>query len=255
MKYTTVAASLLPLAQAASTGDRQLFKSDVKYKISEFETICEDAYGVKWCGYEFQISTSDNPLFGEGCSSVDKTTDGKLSSAPLTECGTFAFAVEKQGDGNSFIVTVNHKQKYLTGNFTIRRDELKSVEPQTVTMDDETTYQPWYEQLSYRDGDAFDVDTQRTVMMEGDEGYDELVYSMALTATETGMPTAKAAMATAVSSGSPASASASPTVAAKASTTGTETSTSTSPSETNGATREGAFAGVMFGMGLMAFAF
>ncbi|KAI3325240.1 hypothetical protein HD806DRAFT_492392 [Xylariaceae sp. AK1471] len=221
MKYTIVTA-LLPLASAANINTRQA--TDLKYEISGFSAACQPE--STYCFYELSIVTSNNPEFQVGCDAMGTSDNGKLPAISETQCGTYTISVAKSDDGG-LVLTVNSDMKPLTGSFTISSDDLT-----TMTSGGSTVQ-------SYTGDSAFTIDIKN--------GSSASTSASGITAST---PTASSA-----SSASSSTSSISPTATSEPSTTGTTTSSTASASETNGATRESAFAGVPFAVGLMAFIF
>ncbi|KAJ5611351.1 hypothetical protein N7510_008070 [Penicillium lagena] len=171
------------------------------------------------CSPDSIYSTSNNPEFKQGCDPMATTVDGELPALSETQCGTYTISVAKSDDGG-LVLTVNSDMEALTGTFTIPSDDLKTIREGKGTVQE------------YTGDSTFTIDIKNASSASG-----------SASGTTASNPTASSAS------------SVSPTAASEPSTTGTTTSSSASPSETNGATRESAFAGVLFAMGLMAFIF
>ncbi|KAI0385409.1 hypothetical protein F5Y04DRAFT_245779 [Hypomontagnella monticulosa] len=217
MKYAAVLA-LLPLASAANFAARQA--SDVKFEISDFAAACtaEDTL----CFYELSVVASDNPNFKVGCSVSGTSDTGELPAVEKTKCGTFSVSVAK-ADNGGLVMTVTQDSKRQTGTYTIPSSDI------TTTASDAKKIQ------SYSGKSSFTIDTN------GGSS------SGSTSSSSTSAPT------TSSTSDSSSTSSTAPTNTPEQSTTGTTTSGSAGPSQTNGATRDSAFAGVPFAIGLMAF--
>ncbi|KAI0460528.1 hypothetical protein F5B21DRAFT_12415 [Xylaria acuta] len=225
MKYTS-AAAFLSLASVANIDAR--LATDLKYEISDFSAACKPE--SIYCLYEISIVTSNNPEFKVSCDAIGTSDNGELPAVGKTHCGTYTISVAKSDDGG-LILRVKSNIEPLAGTFTIPTDDL------TTTTSGESTVQ------SYTGDSAFTIDIE-----------DASSASASASASALGT-TASTATASSASSASSSASSVSPTAASEPSATGTTTSSSTSPSETNGASRESAFAGVPFAVGLMAFIF
>ncbi|KAI8622857.1 hypothetical protein F5Y19DRAFT_44851 [Xylariaceae sp. FL1651] len=221
MKYTT-AAALLPLASAANVSTRQA--TGLKYEISGFSAACQPE--STYCFYGMSIVTSNNPDFHVGCDAMGTSDNGKLPAVNETQCGTYTISVAKSNDGG-LVLTVNSDKEPLTGTFTISSDDL------TTTTSGGSTVQ------SYTGDSAFTIDVENA-------------SSASASASGT---TASTLPASSASSASSSTSSISPTTTSEPSATGTTTSSTPSATKTNGGTRESAFAGVPFAVGLMAFIF
>ncbi|KIN03337.1 hypothetical protein OIDMADRAFT_177610 [Oidiodendron maius Zn] len=224
MKYTT-AAALLSLASAAN----------LSYEISDFSAACTP--GSTNCLYELTIATSNNPEFKESCEAIGASNNGELPAVGATQCGTYTISVAKSDNGG-LVLTVNSVTESLTGTFTISSDDL------TTTTSGASTVQ------SYTGDSAFTIDIQNASSTSASTS--GTTASVSGTTASASGTTASTLTASSASSASSSASSVSPTAASTPSTTGTTTSSSASPSKTNGATRESAFAGVLFAIGLMA---
>ncbi|KAI1147969.1 hypothetical protein F4825DRAFT_118388 [Nemania diffusa] len=225
MKYT-VAAALLPLlASAANIDARQA--TDLKFEISNFTAACTP--DIIDCVYSITIIVSDNPDFSESCQAFGTNTDGTLPAVNEMQCGTYTLSVAKLNDGG-LNLTIGSESDRLTGSYTIPSDDLV-----ISTSGD-------HKEQSYVGDTSFNIDAKHA-------------SSASSPASGTSTSTTASTPITSSSSASSPTSSVSSTTASEPSTTGTTTSSSPSPGETNSATRESAFAGVMFAVGLIAFMF
>ncbi|KAI0405714.1 hypothetical protein F4802DRAFT_561648 [Xylaria palmicola] len=215
MKYTAAAALLPLLASAANINARQA--TDLKYEISDFSAACTTENN--YCFYGLSIVTSDNPDFKVSCDAPGTSDNGELPAVGETQCGTYTVSVSKSDDGG-LVLTVNSNRGRLTGTHSIPGNDLESS-----TSGDRAVQ-------SYKGDTSFVIDVKNASSASG-------------TSTITATPTASSSP-----SDSSSASSVSSTAASGPSTT---TSDSAGPSETSGATRERAFAGVMFSVGLLAF--
>ncbi|KAI4864867.1 hypothetical protein F4820DRAFT_422401 [Hypoxylon rubiginosum] len=149
--------------------------------------------------------------------------NGELPAVSETQCGTYTVSVAKSDDGG-LVLTVNSDTVRLTGAHTISSDDL------TTTTSGGKTVQ------SYTGDSSFTIDAKN-----GSSG------SASASGATTSAPTASS-----TSSTSSSASSVSPSAVSDPSTTGTTTSSTAGPSETNGAARQSALAGVLFAVGLMA---
>ncbi|KAK8080993.1 hypothetical protein PG997_008811 [Apiospora hydei] len=229
MKSAT-AATLLPFALAAHVGARE--SAGLTYSISDVEAGCAPMDDKTYCYYFLMVSKSDNPGFGVGCQSGGESPDGALpASDKFWDCGPYTLGVSKTPNNDGGLVfLLDETRNHTTGTFTVRKDDWKLTETET---DDPEKGQKW----SYRDGKAFDVEVE-----DANSG-----------APSGGAATATASAAPTGSGSGSGSASASPTAAPSET---SASSPSASPSDKpSGATRESAFAGVIFFAGLMALVF
>ncbi|KAI0446381.1 hypothetical protein F4803DRAFT_41722 [Xylaria telfairii] len=225
MKYTAAAALLPLLASAANIDARQT--TDLKYEISDFSAACK--VDSNYCFYEINIITSNNPDFSVSCAAMGTSDNGDLPAVSETQCGTYTIAVAKSDEGG-LILTVTSDRGRLTGTHTILNKDIE------ISTSGDHTVQ------SYGGDTSFTIDVKHASSTPASTSDASTVTSIA---TASSSPSASSS-ASAVSS----------TATSEQSTTGpTTTSSSASPSDTNGATRESAFAGAMFGVGLMAFMF
>ncbi|KAK8052408.1 hypothetical protein PG993_003793 [Apiospora rasikravindrae] len=237
MKYATAATAataLLPLASAAHVGARE--STGLTYQISDLDAGCSPSYGTTYCYYSMTVHKSDNPDFGVGCEAGGESPDGALpASDKAWDCGPYTLTVSKAGDGGLEFL-LNEPRKHMAGTFTVRKDELK---PKATQNGDGKEGQVW----SYREGKPFDVKVE-----SGKEALPPISAAPSGSAAGEHLPTASSASA--VSTASSGSASASTTAASSET---SASSPSAGPSDkANGATRESAFAGVLFLVGLMA---
>ncbi|KAI1456639.1 hypothetical protein F4805DRAFT_475773 [Annulohypoxylon moriforme] len=215
MKYTTIAA-LLPLASAAS----------LQYEISDFSAACTS--DSNYCTYEISITSSDNPKFQQSCDAMATSDDGTLPAVSKTQCGTDTIAVDKAINGG-LTLRITSKGGSLEGAYSISSDDL------TTTTSGGKTVQ------SYKGSSSFTIDVISATA------------SVSATTPTTSSAISDSTDSSSASSVSSSASSISTATSGSSSTTGSATSSSASASPTNGATKERAFAGISFAVGLMAF--
>ncbi|KAH8163857.1 hypothetical protein CIB48_g4385 [Xylaria polymorpha] len=225
MKYTAAAALLPLLAPAANIDARQT--TDLKYEISNFSAACK--VDSNYCFYEISIVTSNNPEFKVSCDATGTSDTGDLPAVGQTQCGTYTIAVAKSDEGG-LVLTVTSDRGRLTGTHTILNKDIE------ISTSSDHTVQ------SYRGDTSFTIDVKNA-------------SSASASTSGTNTITSIATASTSPSASSPTSSISSTTTSTPSTTNPTTTASSANPSDTNGATRESAFAGVMFGVGLMAFMF
>ncbi|KAI1359506.1 hypothetical protein F5Y08DRAFT_77268 [Xylaria arbuscula] len=218
-----IAIALLPLLVFAAHLDAYE-AADLKYEISNFSADC--ILANRTCVYDISIITSDNPEFKVSCQALASTEKGELPAIDETQCGTYTIAVAKSDD-DGLILTVKSNGKRLMGTYTIPNSEI------TTTPSDGQ---------SYTGDSSFTIDVNNASS-----------GSTSVSGTSTPVSTSTVSSASSASSSVSSVSSVSSTATSRPSTTGTTTSSSVSPSDTNGATQESAFAGLMFAAGLAAF--
>ncbi|KAK8103325.1 hypothetical protein PG984_016471 [Apiospora sp. TS-2023a] len=229
MKYTTIAAALLPLASAASGLD------GLKYQIDNFNASCSPASiyseGVIYCWYDLSPTASNNPDFGQSCSVMGTSDNGDLPAVDEMQCGTFRAAVAKSDDGG-LVFSVGHRMNRRTGSIVISpKDLVRHFEPADGDehLRDQTLQ-------SYTGDKSFTINADR-------------VYVEPKPSSSTA--TQHATMVTAVPSSTESSSSSTTAASSEPSPTGPSQA---SPTATNGGTRGVVPAGVLCA-GLLAFIF
>ncbi|KAF7533146.1 hypothetical protein G7054_g7333 [Neopestalotiopsis clavispora] len=227
MKYTTAAATVLPLALAAELSSRQL--TDITFELSDFKASCEDYNG--YGGYDYYCT----PDFGIGCDVSGSSTDGTLPAVPEMGCGTYKVTVETKNGGGLYL-TVYLRMDEVIGTHVIDASDLATTEEADGSGKS---------LQSYVGETSFTIDTY----VSG-SGSTTLPSSME-TATATTASTASASGATTQVLTTSSAASAETSGSA---TTGTTTSSAASSTETSGALHEGVWTGALLLCGLIGFA-
>ncbi|KAK8080994.1 hypothetical protein PG997_008812 [Apiospora hydei] len=246
MKYATIAAAaLLPLAWAAEDLDSRSSKT---YEISNLTAACYDAYETHYCVWDMMVSASTNPNFGEGVETMCESPSGALIGCDPGESGSYSLATGVHEHNNTLLVTLRSRSDMA--RMAMPLEDLVAVADPPETKDGGKSA-AW----SFKGGKAFVVPAQELDVTPDDPPF------IAPTAVEWDLASASASGIATAANGAPtkkasssivASVSAAPTADAEPSATDAAASASATP---NDATREGAFAGVLFSVGLMALVF
>ncbi|KAK7957872.1 hypothetical protein PG996_010681 [Apiospora saccharicola] len=253
MKFTTIAASaLLPLAWAGDDFDTRK-GGHLKWKITNFTAAIGDAYGKPYCSYDMMLFASDNPEFGSGAENGCYSDTGELTGCHEPwDAGAYSMSTDAFPENNTMIITVKSKRAMATWTFPID-DMTKWDHP----AKGETIWEGVTTAWAYtRNGGEMVAETRDLEVNQADPDWlvpTGIEWDMASAtasgiATATKAPPSKTAMASVTASPTDATTSEPSSAAAS--------SASAKPSdEHSAATRQSAFAGLVFVVGLMALAF
>ncbi|KAK8052409.1 hypothetical protein PG993_003794 [Apiospora rasikravindrae] len=242
MKYAHFAtAALLPMACAAGDLDGR----SKKYEISNLTATCYDAYETHYCVWDLMVSASDKPNYGAGVETMCESPTGALVGCGPGESGSYSLSTTVHEHNNTLLVTLKSRDDMAAMAMPLE-DFVEVADPPATTYGGKSAMWLW------RGGESFSVPAKDLEVSDDDPPFiapPKVVEWDLASASASGIATAADEAPTRKASSSMASATAAPTASA---TDDAATSDSANPSDhPSGATRDSAFAGVVFFIGIM----
>ncbi|KAK8128874.1 hypothetical protein PG984_009982 [Apiospora sp. TS-2023a] len=254
MKYTTIAAAaaaLLPLAGAAEDFDTRK-GGHLKWRINNLTASVGDAYGKPFAMYDMMVYSSDNPDFGTGAeNSCYATSDHELTGCEEPQnSGAYSMSTSVNNDNNTLIITL--KSRRAMAQFLVPISKMDKWDASEWGGAEDGPNMTW---TLPADHSELVSETKDLEVNQADPAWlvpTGVQWDLA-SATASGIATA---MGSAPIKTGTASVSASPAGASPTSEPSATSSPSAKPSdEHSAATRQSAFAGLVFAVGLWALVF